>query len=89
MNNNVPLANFCANIRYLRKSRGLTQKQMAQKLHVSIRCIRSIEGGHIPPRLGIGILYYLLKEFEISPEAIFSQSLDPGNAGGGVPYNIN
>lgn len=46
-------ANFCSNIRYLRKKNGLTQKQMAEKLKISEGYVRMLERGQIPVRMGI------------------------------------
>ena len=46
-------SNFCCNIRYLRKKNGLTQKQMAKKLKISVGYVRMLERGQIPARMGI------------------------------------
>ena len=50
-------ANFCCNIRYLRKKSGLTQKQMAEKLKISVGYIRMLERGQIPARMGIATIW--------------------------------
>ena len=76
MHNDKLLAVFCANIRYLRKSRGLTQQQMAQLLHISVGYVRRLERGEVPPRLTVEILQYVYISFGISPAVLTGILLD-------------
>ncbi len=65
---------FCRNILLLRKSHGLSKKEMSQILGISICSLNKIEQGELPPRLSVSVVFQLYKFFGISP---FVQSLDP------------
>ena len=39
---------FCSNVRYLRASNGLTQKEMAKIMGISVGSLRKIERGILP-----------------------------------------
>ena len=58
---------FCENVRLLRKREGLTQKEMAERLKVSVRSISMIENGIVPKRLSCDILFKIHFEFGIDP----------------------
>ncbi len=54
---------LCKNIYYLRKKNGLTQREMAGQLNISLYSLRMIERGIIPKNLSCEILYYLQLHF--------------------------
>lgn len=61
MNNHIAQwsAAFCSNIRYLRKTHGLTQAQMADIMGVGISTVRLLENGTLPKRHILGIYEYV------------------------------
>lgn len=71
---------LCGNLRYLRVSGNLTQKKMAELLHISIGAVRQLEKGEMPPRLGINFIGYVYCHFGVSPGKLFGSSLfkEPG-----------
>lgn len=66
------LENFCRNILSLRKLHNLSQKQMAEKLHIGVESLKKIEAGQVPPRLRIDVLFYIQKHFGYTPAQIVS-----------------
>ena len=66
---------FCENFRYLRRSRGLTQKQMAQRLQISVGYVRRIEKGEHPPRMTVEVIFQIFRVFGITPGRQFSEIL--------------
>ena len=61
---------FCKNIRYLRVSRGLTQKQMAQVIGISVGTLRRIERGDRSFRFHGEHLCALCDAFDISADRL-------------------
>ena len=72
MRDDRKLIAFCENVRYLRKQHRLTQKEMAQKLHIGISSLRALERGCFPPRLGVEMVFYIHKQFGVPPKRIFA-----------------
>lgn len=68
--------NFCGNIVALRKKYHLTQAEMAEVLGISVKSLRSLEKGKIPPRLNCSILFNIYKSFDIFPSDMFSPPKD-------------
>ena len=64
-------AAFCSNIRYLRKTHGLTQAQMADIMGVGISTVRLLENGTLPKRLSYVVLFPLCEYFDLSYDALF------------------
>lgn len=62
---------LCKNIRYLRKKNGLTQREMAGQLNISLYSLRMIERGIIPKNLSCEILYYLQLHFFLDIADLF------------------
>ena len=62
---------FCSNIRYLRKTHGLTQAQMADIMGVSVSTVRLLENGTLPKRLSYVVLFPLCEYFDLSADALF------------------
>ena len=61
-------ATFCRNIRYLRKKHKLTQKEMAEKLCISVGYVRMLEQGKVPARMQATVLLDTRASFGISPD---------------------
>ena len=68
--------NFCHNLRYLRTHHGLTQKQMAVRLHISVDYVRRLEKGDVPPRLGCIVFFYMSQCFAIPINHFLTTRLD-------------
>ena len=62
---------FCKNLAALRKATGASVTTMAERLHISPRTLRSLEGGILPPRLSVSILFRIEKEYGIPPKDMF------------------
>lgn len=62
---------FSQNMKKIRKTAQLTQREMAQKLGISIASLSKIEKGILPPRLSCSILIRIHKEFGIHPKDLF------------------
>lgn len=66
---------FCENIKKLRKKNGLSQKEMAQKLDISVKSLSTLEKGAIPSRLSVSIVFKIYKIFGIKPAQMFAEYL--------------
>ena len=62
---------LCKNIYYLRKKNGLTQREMAGRLNISLYSLRMIERGIIPKNLSCEIIYYLQLHFFLDIADLF------------------
>ena len=76
-NNDKEIKIFCENIKYLRKEKGLSKKEMAKKLGISTASLSILESGKLPPRLTVEPLFHIHKNFGISPSEIFDENLTP------------
>lgn len=56
---------FLHNVAWLRKYHGLTKKEMAKKLGISVWMLNKIERGELPSGLKIDVLYQIRKVFGI------------------------
>lgn len=70
---------FTDNVLYLRKSYGYTQKQMADRLDISLYQLRLLEKGVLPKNLSTAILFRIHDVFAIHPKDLF-QPFIPLNA---------
>ncbi len=50
---------FCENIKQLRRIKGLSKKEMAKKLGISIPSLTKIENGIMPPLLRSSVFFKL------------------------------
>lgn len=75
MKSNNKFIFFCTNIRKLRKAYGMTQKEMAQQLHIGVDSLRKIEKGECPPRVHIDILVYAYRVFGFTPTELTTKEL--------------
>lgn len=67
------LQNFCRNIRALRIEHGLSQKEMARLLDISLYSLRRIEDGSIPKNATVDILYNAHSAFGVTPNQLFCE----------------
>ena len=70
MTSEEKLLQFCANIRYLRHTHGLSKKNMASILGVGVNTITALENNVVSPRLGSSVLirageYFHLRTCEL------------------------
>ena len=63
------------NIAFLRKHYGLSKKEMAKKLEISVWMLNKIEKGELPPSLKIDVLFNIYKEFGIFMSEVISVRL--------------
>lgn len=54
----------------LRKQTGLSKKEMAQILEISVSTLNKIEKGELPPRLSVEILFHIQERFKIPPHEL-------------------
>lgn len=66
-NTNGELENIIYNIKWLRKHYGLSKKEMAELLNISIYSINKLEKGILPPRLKVDVIFAVWKHFGVSP----------------------
>lgn len=79
---------FTDNVLYLRKSYGYTQKQMADRLDISLYQLRLLEKGVLPKNLSTAILFRIHDVFAIHPKDLIppfiplNAALCAGKSGG-------
>ncbi len=64
---------FSKRLVWLREQHGLSRREMAKRLHIGISTLERIEGGELPPRLNADIVFYIQKEFGLSPHRQFEE----------------
>ena len=69
---------FCQNIAWLRQHHNLTQEEMAHRLGIGVKRLRSIEKGVMPRRLSADILVRIADEFDILPSDVLWTNLWEG-----------
>ncbi len=62
-NINDEINNFIKNVAYLRKKSGLSKKEMANVLNISIYTLNKIERGELPQKISVEIVFNLQKHF--------------------------
>ena len=68
--------NYCRNIRYLRRVNHLTQRELAEKLGISVGTLRRIEAEQFPPRSNSRTLNRVCDLFQISSDALLYSDLE-------------
>ena len=76
MNLSVIFQNIGHNICYLRRSHGLTRKEMAAVLEISTNTLRRIERGDQTVRMNCWKLRLLCDHFDLSADAVLHTRLD-------------
>lgn len=71
MNNTNDLQNFCKNVKLLRETHGLSQKEMAKICGIGVQSLSTLESGICPPRISCSILFRLSKHFHIPISTLF------------------
>lgn len=69
------LNNLIHNIITLRRQHGLSQRQMAEILHISPYLLRMLERGQVSSRLYVDMLFYLRDYFHISIRDMFGKRI--------------
>lgn len=64
--------NMIKNIIQIRKDYGLSKKQMAEIMGISVRSFNKIENGEIPPKMKVDVLFNIQDYFGITPPKLFS-----------------
>ena len=59
------LRTFMKNVAWLRAHYGLSKKDMAKRLGVSVMTLAKIEKGQFPPRLHISVMYNIQRQFGV------------------------
>ena len=57
---------FCNNVKKLREINKLSKKEMAKRLHISVRSLSMLEQGIIPPKMSMQVAIVLSREFEMA-----------------------
>lgn len=63
---------FSQKIKLIRAEHRLTQREMAQKLGISVNTLSKIEKGILPPRLSCSVIFRIQQQFGISPKDLFT-----------------
>ena len=63
---------LCENIGLLRKSFGLSQKEMAQICGIGVSSLRKIEKEKIIPDISVEIIFLLSRHFNLPPKRFFT-----------------
>ncbi len=53
------------NIKSLRENRGFSKKELAGRIGIGVKSLSKLEEGIFPPRLAVGVLFSLEREFGI------------------------
>ena len=64
---------FMKNIVWLRKKNGLTKKEMAEVLGISVHSLNKIEKGVFPPRTPVEIVVRIHSRFGILPSQMITR----------------
>ncbi len=70
------LQNLCANVRYLRKHRGLSRTSMAKKLCISLSTLNSLESGVVPAQCSVALLYNISDTFGVPVHQCIKTRMD-------------
>ncbi len=73
--NALQLENLIHNITFLRAHYQISQVHMAKLLGIGVASLRKIERGYLPPHLGVDILFFIHRNFGISPATILTTRL--------------
>ena len=76
LENDPSIRILCRNIQRLRRRTGLSQKDMAALLQISIYSLRRLENGQLPPRLGINFLFSISRHFKMTPARLLSEPVE-------------
>lgn len=81
------IKNLANNIVRIRKEYGLSKKEMAKILGISIESLRKIEKGEIPLKMSVEVIFEIYDYFGITPKELFeSRIVFPRVVGDADPY---
>lgn len=66
---------FMQNVAWLRKKNGLTKKEMAEILGISVFSLNKIEKGVFPPRVSVEVVFRIYDRFRVNPVGQFAELL--------------
>lgn len=66
------LRRFMRNVAFLRMEHGLSKREMAKRLGVSVRTLNELEQGLVPARLSASVIYNIHRQFGIRPACQFA-----------------
>ena len=66
------LRHFMRNVAFLRAEHGLSKREMAKRLGISVRTLNELEQGRFPARLGASVIYNIYREFGVRPACQFT-----------------
>lgn len=69
------LKTFCENVKSLRISHNLTEKEMAKIAGISVATLMQIENLDMPDTVTVEIIYNLHKHFHIHPKNLFVEGM--------------
>ncbi len=62
------IQHFSNLVKQLRRDHGLTKKDMAHLLEISLYHYNKIERGELPPRMGVSVLFAIYDHFGVLPQ---------------------
>ena len=65
--NEKQLKIFCDNVKYLRKSNGISAREMCRILKISTRSLNRLESGEIPPKMSVSVILRVADYFGQRP----------------------
>ena len=63
---------FCQDVKILRERSGFSEREMAKILGIDIPSLEKIEQGILPPRIGVSVIFKILRYFKIEPCKLFT-----------------
>lgn len=69
--NDKELIDFMKNVAYLRKTYGLSKREMAKTLNIGIESLNKIERGDMPERLSMNVVFSIEDHFKIPARELF------------------
>ncbi len=69
------LDNLLYNIAWLRRTEGLSKREMAKRLGVGRKTLDLMERGEVPPRLSASVIFAVEKRFGVGRSALLSRRL--------------
>ena len=66
------MANFCTNVKRLRRCHGLSKKNMAAICGIGVATLERLENGCFPARMGAGVMLRLADHFDLTTQALLA-----------------
>ena len=68
--------NLAYNVRWIREQNGLSKKEMARMLSISVESLRKIEAEQIPTRLVVHVPFRIATLFNVTTAELYSERLN-------------